>query len=418
MSLWDLTRLLARSWVLVLVAATLGAIGASATLLDQSVMYVSTSKILAVNQVRVPTYIQMVQTDAVLRSAAEEVGLTAPIDQLSSQVSATTPTGTAVVVLSVTSNDPQSAQAFASAITTNLIEEIQAFETAAGVTVDPVRVIQPAGPATAAPGNSVTRSVLSGFALGGLVGLGLTGIRYLVGLPIRRENEIESLADAPVIGRLEGQGAGTAPDLDGEHLQQAMQFLSAGGRRIFAVVDAVPDQAPGQPALALTEGLARAGSRVVLVNLACAEPLPNQDDPETLGVSDVLAGRVPVEQVMQQWNDLPMWTIPPGCHAPNPAELLTIPAASELFRGLEQEFDYVITTGAVSLISGTSSLLGGSLLIVTMKDTTDRELLTSVALLRDSAPLVGIITRERTSRGMAAWLSRVRRRWAWARQSQ
>lgn len=417
MSFWDMTRLLARSWALILVVAALAAAGASAELLSRPTTYVSSSKLLATNQLRVSTYAEMAQTDAVLRPAAQKVGLEATDGELSDHVTTTAPTGRALVVLSVTADTPELAQAFAEAVTESLMEEIRAFETVAGVLTEPIRLVQPAGPAVELTDGSVPRRILIVFAGGVFLGVLLAGLRYLIGLPLRNEREVEALSGAPVIGRLqEEDGQGTLLTVaDAEQVHNTVQFLSAGGQRTFAVVDAVPTQLPHRPASALAEGLAASGSRVVLVEL---EGTPGQGDgPAAPGVSDILVGRVAADEVLQQSSGSPVSRVPAGSPAPNPADLLAIPAATELFRELEEEFDYVIVSGSASLVSKTDSLLGGSILVVTMKDTTDRELTASAAMLLDSAPPVGVLAKARLTRGLSAWWSRVRRRWKQATQS-
>ena len=419
MSFWDMTRLLARSWALILVVAALAAVGASAELIGRPASYVSTSKLLATNQQRVSTYAEMARTDAVLRPAAQKVGLQETDEELSDHVTTTAPAGRALVVLSVTADTPELAQAFARAVTDSLMEEIRAFETAAGVSTEPIRLVQPAGPAVEFMDSSVLRQILVVFAGGVFLGILLAGLRYLVGLPLRSEEETEALGGAPIIGRLQGTDApGTQVEVvDAEQLHDTLQFLSAGGRRTYAVVDAVPTRVPHHPAVALAEGLTATGSRVALVELEGSEAFDRKADPAVPGINDVLVGRVAVSQVIQQASDSPLSIVPSGSPAPNPAELLSVPAATELFGELEGEFDYVIVSGSASLVSQTDSLLGGSILVVTMKDTTDRELTASTAMLLDSAPVVGVITKKRLTRGLGAWWARVRRRWTQAKQS-
>ncbi len=420
MSWSDLVRLLSRSWALILLLTVMLAGGAALTSVDPPSVYVSTSQLASANQARATTFAQFAKTDAVVVPAARAAGVDITSQELAGRISTQATASSAVFSVSVNADDPAEAQALGIAVTSALLEEIRSFEAASGVAIDPIRLLQPAGPAVLVSGGSTLGIRVAAASVIGLVGgLALAWLRFLVGFPVRDEKEAAAFSAAPVIGRIDdAQGAESVVDELGLH--RDVRFLSAGGRRAYAVVDAVPERSSEGVALALAQALAKAGDRVALIGLepehcGLAERLGTTGSP---GLSDVLAGLAPVEQASQHWEDSSLTVIPAGSRAPNATELLTLPAAHELIRRLEQDHHIILASGSLASVAGSEDLFDGSLLVATPRDTTDLELSRTAAELSVSSPVVAVIARQPGRRGLAAWWSRVRRRLAAGRRRQ
>lgn len=419
MSWSDLIRLLSRSWLLLVGFAVVFGVAAAVTLVEPPAAYVSTSQIASANQARAATFAQFARTEAVLGPAAQRAGVSITVEELAGRVSTQTSANSAVFSVSVSADNPETAQALGIAVTDALLEEIRSFEASAGVTVDPVRLIQPAGPGVRVADNSSPGvRVIGGMALGTILGFMLVCLRFVVGLPVRNEKEFAAFAGLPVIGNVE-DARGAASVVDGPGLTRNLAFLSAGGRRAYAVVDSVPDRSAESVAFAVAQALADDGDRVVLLGLEpgkcrLAVRLGCADSP---GISDTLAGLVPLEQAIRRGENSSFAVIPAGSTAPNATELLRLPAASDVMGRLEHEFDVILATGSVGTVAGSGPLFDASLVVGTPRDTTDRELWRAITMLSASSPAAGLVVREPGRRGPRAWWSRVRRRFDAGRRS-
>jgi capsular polysaccharide biosynthesis protein len=401
--------------VILLMAAILAG-AAWLTSTEPSPTYASTSQLVAANQVRVATFAQFAKTDAVLQPAAAKANVGISSQELAHLVSTQVTSNSAVFSLTVTTSSPELAQILAAAVTDSLLTEIRDFEAAAGVVVEPVRLLQPASPAEQITSGDSRSTRVAAAAVGGLiVGFALAWLRFLVGLPVRDEKEAADYAGSPVIGSVGGSKPSGPEELsivDVARFQWDLRFLSAGGRRRYAVVDAVWDRNPEAVAIALAHALATSGNRVVLLGVdpdSCglSERL---EQPGSPGLSDVLAGLAPIGEAARRWNDDSLWILPAGSRAPNTAELLALPASHKLIDEFGREFDFVLAVGPSLMFPATDSPFDASLLVVRLGDATDYEVSRSAAELSLGSPVVGVITRDHASRGPGAWWSRVRRR--------
>lgn len=94
--------------------------------------------------------------------------------------------------------------------------------------------------------------------------------------------------------------------------------------------------------LALT--LAELGRRVVVVDADLRHPMQQMifSLPNKVGLCSVIAGQVPIREVLQESEHSGVWVLTSGPLPELPTELLTSPAMSVLIEQLEEEFDFIL----------------------------------------------------------------------------
>lgn len=140
------------------------------------------------------------------------------------------------------------------------------------------------------------------------------------------------------------------------------------GRKTLAVGSARVDEGASDLAANLAILFAQMGRKVVLVDANMRTPrqqgIFNLDN--SMGLSDILAGRVESVQVRAVEPFRTLSILPAGSPPPNPAELLARPSFGALLAGLEVSYDIILVDTAPSKIASDFQLVaarvGGMLL--------------------------------------------------------
>jgi capsular exopolysaccharide synthesis family protein len=240
--------------------------------------------------------------------------------------------------------------------------------------------------------------------LGGLLGFGYAVARSILDRRIRSVADIERDFDVPVVGTIPdiGPGAGliVADSTSGPSAQ-----ASEGYRRLRtnlsymdvdnpprAIVITSPRQGDGKSTTAvnLAAAIALSGQDVTLVdgdlrrpNLA---PLLGLDD--TIGLTDVLAGRVKLSDALQAHSEIEgLRVLTSGTKPPNPSELLGSHAMRSLIAELAKQ-GYVIVDAPPLLPVTDAAILGhgadGALITIATGNTVDHELETALTHLNNA----------------------------------
>jgi non-specific protein-tyrosine kinase len=160
----------------------------------------------------------------------------------------------------------------------------------------------------------------------------------------------------------------------------------------------VPKEGKSTTACNLAIAMAQTGVRVCLVEGDLRRPrIADYLGVESaVGMTDVLIGRVPLEDALQSWGGGMLEVLPSGPLPPNPSELLSSRGMDELMRSLEERFDLVlvdappllpVTDGAIL-----STLTDGAVLCVRARSTRKDQLEQAVGALRAvDAKILGVV---------------------------
>ena len=145
------------------------------------------------------------------------------------------------------------------------------------------------------------------------------------------------------------------------------------GRKTLAIGSASAGEGASYLAANLAVLFAQMGRKVLLVDANMRQP--RQQDIFNLGkgvgLSEILAERVPSVQVRTVKSFPTLAVLPAGSPPPNPAELLARPSFGALLSGLENSYDIILVDTAPSQLSSDFQLISarvGGILLSTRRN--------------------------------------------------
>jgi capsular exopolysaccharide synthesis family protein len=398
----DYIRILRKSWILIVVLALVGVAAAAGLSLLQTPQYNATSKVFVSTSSsgsvadlaqgntftvqRVNTYSDLATTPIVLLPVIADLELDTSEGALSQTISVSAPLNTSIIEISVTNDDAVLAADIANGTAeslTKVVDRIEAPASEDATSAVKLTLVQQA----TVPGSPVSPNVLVNIALGVLVGLaigvGLAVLRQVLDTRIRNERDVELVTDAAIIGGIVFDPKAASRPLIVQDdprspraesfrtLRTNLQFLDVGqGGRSFIVTSSIQSEGKSTTTANLAIALADSGVRVLLVDADLRRPkIASYMGLEgSVGLTDVLIGRVPLADVVQEWGRGRLSVLPAGSVPPNPSELLGSAAMGRLITELRSKFDVVLfdtppllpVTDAAIL----SRFVGGVILVV------------------------------------------------------
>src|SRR6478735_8306035 len=234
-------------------------------------------------QARVKSYSQLLESPKVLDPVIKKVGLDTTADRLAAQVTSTIPLDTVIIDVSVTSDSPAGAQRIAAAVGDVFPQTIQG------------------------------------------------GIAY------------DSDASAhPLIVQVDPRSQRAEAF---RSLRTNLQFIDvANPPKSIVVTSSLPGEGKSTTTANLALSLAETGLKVVVIEGDLRRPrlLDYLGFEGSVGLTDVLVGRVQVDDVLQPFGRTGLRLLGAGPIPPNPSELLGSANMEQLVADLAERFDYVL----------------------------------------------------------------------------
>lgn len=163
------------------------------------------------------------------------------------------------------------------------------------------------------------------------------------------------------------------------------------GRKTLAVGSARADEGASYLAANLAVLFAQMGRKVLLIDANMRQPRQHEifNLGKGMGLSDVLAERVPTLEVRAVKSFPTLTVLPAGSPPPNPAELLARPTFGALLSGLEISYDIILLDTAPAQLSSDFQLISarvGGMLIATRRNVSR---LASLAELKEKITFTG-----------------------------
>ncbi|MEY9954276.1 polysaccharide biosynthesis tyrosine autokinase [Leifsonia sp. EB34] len=360
----------------------------------------------------VQSYAALATTDSVLRPAMDAVGYTGNIGAFSSKITADTPINTVIINISADDPDPAMAQKIAGAVTTSLSRAISAIApvTTSHQPAITTSVIAPATLPKVPISPNRTLAIILGAGAGLALGLIYAVTRQLLDTRVRTSQDIQNVAELPVLGRIPRGRRRTDPlavlaspaSAEAEAYRGLVSNLEFADldRSIRVVVVSSPSVDDGKSTVSINLALAMAErvGRVLLVDADLRRPsVAGLCQIEgSVGLTSVLVGRASLSEAVQQWGAPNLDVLASGTIPSNPSQLLSSTAFSDLVRTMAAEYDFVVFD-SVPLLTVTDTLplarlTDGALITVRYNGTHRHDLqLALESLQRVNAPVLGAV---------------------------
>ncbi|GAA2493610.1 polysaccharide biosynthesis tyrosine autokinase [Terrabacter carboxydivorans] len=335
-------------------------------------------------QARVKSYSQLLQSPKVLDPVIKQVGLDTTADKLAAQLTATIPLDTVIIDVSVTSGTPAGAQRIAAAVGDIFPKTIQELERKQGQS-SPVKVTvvkeAAADPTPVSP--KPTRNLALGLVLGLLLGFGVALLRDVLDKSVKSQRDLETVTDRTILGGIAYDTDASAHPLIVQvdprsqraeafrSLRTNLQFIDVSNPpKSIVVTSSLPGEGKSTTTANLAISLAETGLKVVVIEGDLRRPrlLDYLGFEGSVGLTDVLVGRVEVDDVLQPFGRTGLRLLGAGPIPPNPSELLGSANMEQLIEDLTERFDYVLIDAPpllpVTDAAVLSTIVDGALVVV------------------------------------------------------
>lgn len=375
-------------------------------------------------QQKIKSYIQLASSPRVLAPVVKSLDLDVTPAALAQHVTATVGTGTVIISISVTDGDARQSARLTEAVGEQLAEIVSQIEPESTDGTPSVR-LEEVTPASV-PTTSISPKTTSNIALGVVAGLALGAaaavLRTALDTRVRSAADLADLelafvgdiafdpeaAQRPLIVRDEA----SSPRSEAfRALRTNVTFLRSGGPRTIAITSAHPSEGKTTTTANLAIAMSQSGLRVAVIDADLRRPNMARvlGIEGAAGLSDLLVGRVELEDVLQEWGSDGLHVLPAGTVPPNPSELLGSEAMERVVAELSAHFDVVfLDTPPVLAVTDASilSTLVSTTLLVSAANQTKR---TDVRAACEALERVGqrvdglVLTKTRHARGQSTY---------------
>lgn len=291
-----------------------------------------------------------------------------------------------------------------------LLQRYKEIGVAGGVSANNVSVVDraepPSGPSRPRPIYNLGVAAVVGLGLGLLLAFLLEALDQA----IRKPADVEDKLGVPVLGSVPMLEKGVQPQealADPRSpfseayfsLRSTLNFsTNEGAPRLLAVTSARPGEGKTTTSIALAQGFARLGMRVLLMDLDLRNPGVHKviGADNRLGVSNLLTGSADLDQAAQETEFPNLLVVPSGLLPPSPAELLAGSRLRQLLGEAADAFDVVIldTPPVMGLADAplVAAAAVGTLLVIEAGQTSRTQALAAVKRLRmATAHVLGVV---------------------------
>lgn len=422
MSLDILVKLTVRYIVTILVSVTLGLLGGLGLLMLQEPIYEGSAtayvtagdttgsggeeysnSILA--QTKVKSLVPLFTSQAVSERVISALGLTDTPAELSSRITARRVEDTVTLQISARAGSPEQAQAIADEVVVAAFAELKRLEPN---TTTKITKVSSARLSSTPVSPSKKRYFGGGFVIGLAAGYLIALIRSRYDTKIRTSEDLEGRISQPVIGVLP-QSAGVQSLefglVDDFRAREALRKLRTNLRyanvdkKLETVVVTSPTMGDGKSSVAafLASVLADAGNEVLLVDTDLRRPTvaEKMKADGSIGITQVLAGIVPIGDAIQKTEIQGLSILPAGEIPANPSEVLGSRRMKELVAYLSKK--YFVILDAPPLLPVTDAALlsrisDGALIVLSANKTTYVEARSAVRTVESvDGKVIGVV---------------------------
>jgi capsular exopolysaccharide synthesis family protein len=312
------------------------------------------------SQQTVQSFANLLTGTRLAASVVSYLGLPMTAPQLAAEISARPIPQTVLLTATVTDASPQRAQLIASAVGSRFVHLASVLSRPlagqpATVHVTVVaRATTPDGPVSPKP----VRNIGIALAFGLLIGIAFAAARRSLDTTIKSTEQLAALtAGKPVVGTVPFDSAARKHPLVADDdpfgrrveayrkLRTNLQFVDVDvPHKALLFTSALPDEGKSSTVCNLAIMLAQFGKRVIVVEADLRRPRATGylGLPSSVGLTDVLVGRVTVGEAIQIWGEHMFDVLASGPTPPSPSDLLGSLRMNQLLKQLRGLYDVIL----------------------------------------------------------------------------
>jgi capsular exopolysaccharide synthesis family protein len=364
---------LRKSWWIILATALLGVAAGAAlfvstppTYASTVDFYVSTPSTAGVSaqsgsqfaQGRVNSYIVLLSSEELGERVVDSTGVQLKPLEVANKVTATTELNTVTVTATVTDGSAQRSLQIAQGVADEFPKLVDQLDNQGrsnptvviNVVSGPTLISTPVAP-------DWRRYLAVGLGAGLVLGLVIAILRELLDTSIRTPEMAQRIVGAPVIGTITydsdtkksplivGANSSSLRAESYRQLRTNLQFISAArAADVILVTSTLPLEGKTTTSVNLALSFVEFGERVLLIDADLRRPKVAEylDLEGGVGLTNVLAGQVRLDEAIQPWGTDGLSLLASGTTPPNPSELLGSPRMAEIVDVLRSQYDKII----------------------------------------------------------------------------
>ena len=362
-------------------------------------------------QKQLSSYATLATLPVVLEPVVEKLNLPVTAADLASSVDAVASNDTVLIEIRASDSSPDESAAVANAVADQLavvVRDLSPKGADGQPSVDVSIVAQAIPPSTPSSPNT-RRNAAAGFLGGLFAGLLLALARDRLDTRVRGPKDfpagVSRLATVPfdkaarkdpLITERGGRSGRTEVF---RSLRTNLQFVDvAQPAKVMVITSAVAGEGKSSTATNLAIVFAEAGKHVLLIDADLRRPRVSEymGLEGSVGLSNVLVGQAPVQDVIQHWGRDGLSVLASGSLPPNPSELLGSPNMASLLKALRRSYDLILIDAPPLLPVTDAAVAGvqadGVVLVVRYGKTTKNQLASATqSLTAVDARVLGVV---------------------------
>lgn len=324
---------------------------------------------------QIDSYPSLVETDAVLQPVIDGLHLSMTTRQLAGEVSATNPTNTLMVNISVTDADPQLAAKIADATAQSLSDQV-AQSTGGDKSPIALTVVQKASVPSKPSKPQSSKVLLAAIVLGLLAGCGMALLVEALDTKIHDSATVRQILGVSRIGKVPESDQLKQPQPiivsdpaspiaeDFRRIRTNLSFLGVPSNehkgKLIVFTSAIPSEGKTTVACNAAAALAESGASVMLIDADLRHPsVAKRFGMEgAAGLSHVLSGQAHVRDVVQRYWKKNFFVFPAGARPANSGMLLGSETMSKLIDQARDVYDYVLIDTAPLAVADDAIVFG------------------------------------------------------------